>query len=245
MRQRIAELPSFSEWPSTLRQALDAQGRLMTVLRGRSVIELGSETSDVYIVVSGALRVTQISQSGREVIFRDAKSGDMFGEFSALDHKPRSASIFALEESKVLVVKSDQFLRLIHAEQSHVDWMFGVLIDRLRALTDKVFELSALSVRNRLHCEIIRLAGTGVEGEKGIVVEPAPTHNELAARIGAYRETVSREISYLSKKSMLELRRKKLIIMDLPGIVGELSGHLAHETFPPAPHRKLGEGQPQ
>eukprot|EP00439_Symbiodinium_sp_Y106_P089547 s1_g2083.t1 len=209
--------------------AMERHGRKVTVPAGRSLVELGEPTSDVYIVEAGSLRVTQISQNGREVIFRDVRPGSLCGEFSAFDGRPRSASVFALEQSKVWAIPSDKFRAVVHEDRAHVDWVLKNLTAQLRDLTEKVFELSVLNARNRLYCEILRLAEFGTRSDRSIVVQPAPTHGELAARIGTYRETVSREISYLTNQAMLELRRKKLIIHDLPGIAKELTDQLASD----------------
>jgi hypothetical protein len=82
-------------------------------------------------------------------------------------------------------------------------------------MTDRVFEFSTLVVRKRLILELLRRAEE-IEPLNGQVsISPAPTHFELAARISTHREAVSREMSVLAKKGLIERRGGRLILHDL------------------------------
>src|SRR5262249_24209531 len=85
----------------------------------------------------------------------------------------------------------------------------------VRRLTEQVFELSALNVQTRIHCELLRLAQKGERRNGGIEVRPAPTHAELASRIGTDREAVTREMRVLSNGKIIRHGRGKLMIIDL------------------------------
>jgi CRP-like cAMP-binding protein len=85
----------------------------------------------------------------------------------------------------------------------------------MRRLTEQVFELSALNVQTRIHCELLRLAQKGEPCSGGIEVRPAPTHAELASRIGTHREAVTREMQALSKAKIIRHSRRNLMIIDL------------------------------
>jgi CRP/FNR family cyclic AMP-dependent transcriptional regulator len=66
-----------------------------------------------------------------------------------------------------------------------------------------VFELCALNVSRRIRCELLRLADKGKRSSEGMVVACAPTREELADRVGAHREAVTRELMYLSKADII------------------------------------------
>ena len=85
----------------------------------------------------------------------------------------------------------------------------------LKGLTEQVFELSALNVQTRIHCELLRLAQKGKPCSGGIEVRPAPTHAELASRIGTHREAVTREMKVLSEEKIIRHGRRSLMIIDL------------------------------
>ena len=61
-----------------------------------------TESKDVFFIVSGKVRVTMYSRSGKEVSFRDLGPGKMFGELSAIDDKPRSVDVMALTDAFIL-----------------------------------------------------------------------------------------------------------------------------------------------
>ena len=102
----------------------------------------------------------------------------------------------------------------------------------VRRLTERVFELSALNVRARLHCELLRMARTSASQK--LTVNPAPTHAELANRIGTHREAVTREMRILAELNIIRNGRRSLEFLDLPGLeravglaigeMGELDG---------------------
>jgi CRP-like cAMP-binding protein len=87
------------------------------------------------------------------------------------------------------------------------------LTTQVRSLTNRVFEMSALHVQARLHCELLRLART--RGDADGLVDPAPTHEELANRIGTHREAVTREFGLLSDQKILESGRRRLRFLDI------------------------------
>lgn len=66
------------------------------------IIERDSPTVDVFFVARGSVRIVNYSLSGREITFDDLAEGQYFGELSALDGLPRSASVVALEEIRRL-----------------------------------------------------------------------------------------------------------------------------------------------
>ena len=100
-------------------------------------------------------------------------------------------------------------------------------MSRIRLLTERVFELNALAVRSRLHCELLRLSLEAGVRDNRAVISPAPTHAELASRIGTHREAVTRELQYLKQEGVVEPKDKSLAIADigkLTGIVRAASG---------------------
>ena len=92
------------------------------------------------------------------------------------------------------------------------------LSDRMRAMTDRVYEFSTLVVRKRLIRELLRRAeGHGAPGGRALL-KPAPTHFELASSISTHREAVSREMSALAKRKLLEKRESTLVLLDLEAL---------------------------
>jgi CRP-like cAMP-binding protein len=90
------------------------------------------------------------------------------------------------------------------------------LVSTVRSLTERLFELSALNVQTRIHCELLRLAQGG-ELRGGIIeIHDPPTHADFANRIGTHREAVTRELRALSTMKVIRSGRRSLQILDLP-----------------------------
>jgi CRP-like cAMP-binding protein len=85
----------------------------------------------------------------------------MFGEIAAIDRKPRSASIEALETCTIASLSSDQFEALLLREPSVAMATLREIAADVRRLSERVFEFSTMAVRNRIHAELLRLAGQG------------------------------------------------------------------------------------
>ena len=70
-------------------------------------------------------------------------------------------------------------------------------------------------MRERVRRELLRLATEGTAFRNGVVIQPAPTHYEIAARIGSHREAVTREFNRLESENIIEVRRKQIRIIDI------------------------------
>ena len=89
------------------------------------------------------------------------------------------------------------------------------LVTSVRSLTERLFELIALNVQTRIHCELLRLAQGGEQRGGIIEIRNPPTHAELANRIGTHREAVTRELTALSGMKIIRHGRRSLQILDL------------------------------
>ena len=139
----------------------------------------------------------------------------MFGEFSAIDGLPRSATVFALTDCLLARMSADAFTDLLQTSPTVSFRLIELLVSKIRQMSERVFELSALAVRERVRRELLRLATDGVSSHDGLVIQPAPTHYEFAARIGAQREAVTRELNRLETAHIIEVHRRYIRIVDL------------------------------
>lgn len=173
------------------------------------------ETNDVYFIVEGRVRVTVFSPSGKEISFRDLPAGKSFGELSAIDGGPRSATVIALCDTVVAAMSAASFRRVLIDHPDVAAKTMRHLAGLVRKLSERVFEFSALAVRNRIHAELLRLArDQGIEGDSGLIA-PAPTHADIASRVSTHREAVTRELNALARDGLLERRGRTFVIPDI------------------------------
>jgi CRP-like cAMP-binding protein len=173
------------------------------------------QTTDVFFILSGTVRSTSYTSAGREVIFNEFDAGEIFGEFSAVDALPRSSSVVAMTDCRVARMTREKFLQMLEHNGKIAVRLIELLVSKNRSMSERVFEVSALAVRERVRRELLRLAKDGEAFRNGIVIRPAPTHYEIAARIGSHREAVTREFNRLEADGIVEVRRRQLRIIDI------------------------------
>jgi CRP/FNR family transcriptional regulator, cyclic AMP receptor protein len=186
-----------------------------TYPKGTQILTEQDQSTDVLFMLEGVARISSVTPSGKEVIFNELSVGDITGEFSAVDGLPRSASVIALTDCVVARMTSANFTKTMTTSPPVAIKLVELLVSKIRRLSERVFEVSALSVRERVRRELLRLAADGTRLAQGVVIRPAPTHYEIAARIGSHREAVTREFNRLEANRIVEIRRRQIRIVNL------------------------------
>jgi CRP/FNR family cyclic AMP-dependent transcriptional regulator len=198
-------------------QALNALGkscRFKTFPRGEMIIGQLDESFDVLFLSRGLARVNIYSPAGKRVSFREMPEGAIFGEMSALDGRPRSASVEAVADSSVVIMPRQVFLQTLREQPTFMMAAMIHLTQLIRSLTERVFEFSTLAVRNRVQAELLRMANPR-QGSSEAILSPPPTHEEIASRISTHREAVTRELARLEELGLLSKEGRTLRIKDV------------------------------
>jgi CRP/FNR family transcriptional regulator, cyclic AMP receptor protein len=196
-------------------EILAAQCNWRRVEPGQLIVARNSSDRDVHFVVGGRVRVTSFSAGGRQVTFRDEDAGEMFGDLAAIDAKPRSADVLALESVLVASLSPEQFRELIAQEPLVRERVLQRLAELVRLLSERVIELSTLGVQNRIHAELLRLARLAAGDGQRVRLDPAPKHADIASQVSTYREQVTREFSALAKQGLLEKDGTAIVLTDV------------------------------
>lgn len=185
------------------------------VRTGERVISREDPDRNVYLVVGGRVQVAAFSSGGRQVTYREIGAGELFGELAAIDGRGRSADVTALEDSLLATMSPGTFMELVFANQVVCERVLQRLTSSVREMTDRVFQLSTLGVRNRVHAELLRLARLGTIQGNEARIAPAPRHGEIANRVSTYREQVTRELSLLAAQGLVARDGNGLVVKDL------------------------------
>ena len=148
----------------TLLAAIAADCIVQHYAEGELVIGHTDTSFDVLLLMSGTARVSLYSADGQRVGFREMPKGMMFGEISAIDGLPRSASVEASEPCMIATLPRKRFLALIEEHPGFAIAVARQLAGHVRRLTTRVFEFSTMAVRQRLRAELLRLAGPPADG---------------------------------------------------------------------------------
>jgi CRP-like cAMP-binding protein len=213
-KDRPRDAPTPAGLPEALAARLRAAASPIVAKSGRTLVSLGAKSDSVYWVVKGRVQVTLFSLGGREVILRSLGEGALFGELAAIDGQPRSATIVALSDCTLLSIDAAAFREAATCDPESALWLARRLTAQVRDLTERVFELNALRVSSRLHCELLRLCAEADPDAVRVEIVHAPTHADLAARIGTHREAVTREMGDLAERGILTQERRRITILD-------------------------------
>jgi CRP-like cAMP-binding protein len=191
------------------------------------IVEYLDSSTDVYFIVIGEVRVSIYSVDGKAVTFRDLGPGEMFGEIAAIDGGPRSTSVEARTSCLIASMPAAIFRELLQSEPALAQALLRDFARRVRDLTTRVYEFSALAVSNRIQSEVLRLSSLVPRQGRTVRIDAAPTHAEIASRTSTHREAVTRELNRLSRLGVIAQRGRTLIVKDierLAAMVHEVAG---------------------
>ncbi len=170
----------------------------------------------LFMIVTGRVKVTILSDDGREIILAMLSDNDFFGEMSLLDNEPRSATAIALQETEMVVLHQREFLSIVEKRPRVLINLLSVLSSRLRKANQQIGNLALHDVYGRVARILLEMASEdGTRLADGRVTFRRPTHQQIANMIGATRETVSRMISDLHRQGYIEISGKNVIIQDV------------------------------
>jgi CRP-like cAMP-binding protein len=208
--ERLTRFPMFRDVDATLLAEAARQARWRKVQPGEAVIDYDDSSDEVFLIISGTVRIAIHSASGQEVILGEAGPGEIFGEMAAIDGQSRSANVTAVHNSVLCCLPRATFLDLVLKTPSAGLLLLRLLTGRLRLLDARNVELAILPVRHRLVAELLRLGRPREDGQ--LRISPPPAQHVLAARIGARREAVSRELTNLSRDGLAVVTRQSILL---------------------------------
>ena len=182
--------------------------------KGEQIVRVKDTDTNFYLINKGKVRVTLFSNEGKEVSFVDIEKGGNFGEFSAIDGKPRSANVIALTDSEITILSPEQLFSLLEKYPQVCIELLKQVTGVVRRLCDRIFEYSTLDARNRISLELIRLSQNNIDYDGIARISNPPTQHEMASRLSCTREAVSRELNNLQKQGIISRTPRRLVIND-------------------------------
>lgn len=201
--------------PEPVRQELKSAEFTVKHPMKAQILRQEDDSKDVFYINYGKVRITLYTQQGYRLSFTDIHAGQSFGELSAIDQRPRSANVLAVEETSLTRIPYAKFQELLKAHPDFARFVMCQMSAMIRRLNDRMYELSALDGTHRIYAELLRIAEDGVDHDGLLIVDNPPTHAEIASRISSHREAVSRTYHALIDEGLLEKRSKQLVFSDL------------------------------
>jgi CRP/FNR family cyclic AMP-dependent transcriptional regulator len=188
---------------------LAAKGIVRSYRKNTIVLNEGEPGDSLFVLLQGQVKVYATDENGREITYGTIVAGDYFGEMS-LDGGPRSASVMTLEPCLCSLLSRAAVQQHLAEEPAFAMHLVTQVIRRARSATETARQMALLDVYGRvIHT---------LEGEQGPASMQAPvqltqiTHQQIASRVGASREMVSRLLKDLEKGGYVELGIKRITL---------------------------------
>jgi len=209
----LQSVPIFSDLsPSDLNKIAERMV-LRAFTKGQMILLEDDLGQTFFVIGGGSVKITRLSDDGREVILAMLGESDFFGEMSLLDGAGRSANVVALEASEVLTLARNDFLEILQDYPKISISLLEELTQRIRKSDQQIESLSLSDVEQRIGITLIRLAeelGTIKRGS--VKIKNLPYQQDIANMAGTSRETVSRTFKLLEEKGLVTREGRKLTI---------------------------------
>lgn len=201
----MIEQPLFSELSAEDVELIARHGIAKNVPKNTVLISEGDKSDSFFVIRTGRVKVFLSDDGGKEVTLTTQGPGEYFGELALIDAEPRSASVIALESTDLAVVSKADFQRCLAENPQIALELIRSLSKRVRSLTSSVKNLALLDVYGRVAHTLLDLAEEDKNGE--LVVRQKMTHLDMAQRVGASREMVSRILKDLSTGGYIDIEK--------------------------------------
>ena len=191
---------------------LAALGRLRSYPKNTVFITEGDSSDSVFVILSGRVKIFLSDTEGHEMILDMQGPGEYVGEM-ALDGNPRSASVMTMESTAFSVVSRDPIREAIRKNPDFALEMISKIIDRARLATNSVKDLALLDVYGRVARLLLNMA---VETDGKLEIPEKLTQQEIAERVGASRDMVSRIFRDLTAGGYISVESRHITINKKP-----------------------------
>ncbi len=182
-----------------------------TAAEGRSSPDDDQE-AEAESVKAGIVAFEALVDEGAPMTLTEMQAGDTFGELSAIDGRMRSARAVALEPSLVAILDGLMFERLVRDNGEFAVALLRRVAGYLRASNRRMYNLSTLTAKQRVYAQLARLAEVNPMRREEWIIEPVPSHVDIAFWSGTKRETVAAAIGWLAREGIVVRQNRALQI---------------------------------
>ncbi|MEW6607518.1 MAG: Crp/Fnr family transcriptional regulator [bacterium] len=213
--QFLGKISIFSSLEKEDLELLATTTQEVTYKKGQTIISSEEIGTTFFIVKSGKVKVTAEALDSREIVLSTLAPLSFFGEMSILDGEPRSATITALEETELITMDKDVFLRILHRYPQIAINILTILSQRLRRADELIQNLRFLSASGRTIQTLFKLLDEhGVKVKEGMLIDMRLTHQDLASLAGTSRESMRKVIHDFQEKGYVKFYRGKITVLN-------------------------------
>jgi len=204
----------FSKLSQTLRSAILARAGVRRLADGDALARRGSAAQEWCGVASGAVRISSVSLSGKQVTLTYAEPGTWFGDIALFDGLPRTHDAAAHGATTLLVVRKPDFKELLTQHVELYDALLRLNCRRLRLMFDQFEDLNTRPLQARLAKQILLLARSyGIQRGEETRIGLALAQEDLAQLLGASRQRVNQELKGFEREGAVRVEPTRLVVL--------------------------------
>jgi CRP/FNR family transcriptional regulator, cyclic AMP receptor protein len=204
----------FSKLSSTLQHDILSRARVRRLSDGAALATRGSAAEEWCGVAMGAVRISSVSLSGKQVTLTYAEPGVWFGDIALFDGLPRTHDADAHGATTLLVVRKPDFKELLSLHSELYDALLRLNCRRLRLMFDQFEDLNTRPLQARLAKQILLLARSyGIAQGEEIRIGLALAQEDLAQLLGASRQRVNQELKGFERDGAVRVEPTRLVVL--------------------------------
>ena len=198
-------------------EKLWASGRQRRIARREMLYVAGDPVRQIFVLISGLVKIVQLGVSGAESIVRVASPGDVLGSVELVSNTGYRTTAMAMRDSRALVLDSTTFGSLVDRHPVLLRNVLRIAANHLSELEERFCEVANEKVSARVARQVIRLLQPTAFQTAGCI-EIVLSREELAQMTGTTLFTVSRLFSAWALEGIVAPRREGVTILDLPAL---------------------------
>ena len=204
----LGSIPLFSGLSAEELRTIETHANLKSYRKNTVIIEKGDETTSLYVLVSGRVKVFLANEEGRELLLHTLGPGAHFGELALLGDVTRTASVMTTADSRLLAISKQDFTDCLSARPEIAMEVIRYLVGKVQSETERSAILALEDVYGRVAAALRKHA----REEGGRLITGRLTHQDLAQIVGSSREMISRIFKDLKQGGFIEVEDKRIII---------------------------------
>jgi CRP/FNR family cyclic AMP-dependent transcriptional regulator len=174
----------------------------------------GEDPRGIFILCSGRVKLTTSSTDGKRLILKIVEAGEVLGLSAAILDRPYEVTAETIQPSQVNFIKRDDFLKFL-ATYSEAAIHTAVQLSEKYYLAQK--EIRSLGLSHSTGEKVAKLLldwcdANGEETPKGVRLKVLLTHEEIAQMVGTTRETITRLLSDLKRRKIIDITGSTVMI---------------------------------
>ena len=204
----------FSTLSTEERNALTAHAYRRRYKAGARIFSVGDPGDTLMAVLSGTVRISLPTATGRELILSDLMEGEIFGEIALLDGGGRSADAAALTSVELLCVSRIDTMKFLAGNPDACLRLLGLVCSRLRVSDERMSDIASIELGARLAKTMLRQ----IDRQNEVRLRISLSQSELARMIGGTREGVNRQLKKWEQAGLVEVDRGSIVVRRRVGL---------------------------